>query len=657
MLWNFVSFWMILALGSVLRLFALTRNGFGNTYYSAGVFSMTRSLHNFFFNAFDPAAVLALDKPPVALWVQVASVKLFGFAPLSVLMPQAIEGMVSIAVVWHLVRRRFGPVPGLLAAFVLAITPISVAVDRSSNTDSCLVMILLLAAWALLVAAERGSWRLLLLAMGLLGIGFNVKMLAASVVVPAFALTYWLGSGVTVRLATVMRHDGALTDGDRRDVTSSNYKRGSPRRRRLIHLAAGGVVFLAVSIAWVSMVELTPASERPFVDSSAVNSMVDLVFDHNALQRFFPRAGAELAESAAATSQRVPAGPLRLADPRLATQVEWLAPLALIGGVSALAEVSLTAPAALSLVLWLGWLLAYAVVYSAAGGLFSAYYSVTLAPPLAILSSVGVSSLWARWRDGRRWWWLLPVTLVLSACWQVWLIVPTTEISGTIDALTAAESGRAWLALAVMAGVVAAVLGLALAPQLAHAKGSLACGLVALLAVPALWAAETAFAHTQGARPVAELDTGTEQRRWRDDSSADTGLVDFLRTNAGGMRFLAATMNARQAAPLIIATGAPVLAMGGFMGNLPVVTLPMLEALVGSGQVRFVLLEENEPTQAGGRARRYNGRRTAVQQAISTWVHDRGELVDPNLWHAEARTAADGARPIARLYDLGMRAE
>ena len=373
MLWNFVSFWMILALGSVLRLFALTRNGFGNTYYSAGVFSMTRSLHNFFFNAFDPAAVLALDKPPVALWVQVASVKLFGFAPLSVLMPQAIEGMVSIAVVWHLVRRRFGPVPGLLAAFVLAITPISVAVDRSSNTDSCLVMILLLAAWALLVAAERGSWRLLLLAMGLLGIGFNVKMLAASVVVPAFALTYWLGSGVTVRLATVMRHDGALTDGDRRDVTSSNYKRGSPRRRRLIHLAAGGVVFLAVSIAWVSMVELTPASERPFVDSSAVNSMVDLVFDHNALQRFFPRAGAELAESPAATSQRVPAGPLRLADPRLATQVEWLAPLALIGGVSALAEVSLTAPAALSLVLWLGWLLAYAVVYSAAGGLFSAY--------------------------------------------------------------------------------------------------------------------------------------------------------------------------------------------------------------------------------------------------------------------------------------------
>jgi 4-amino-4-deoxy-L-arabinose transferase-like glycosyltransferase len=385
--------------------------------------------------------------------------------------------------------------------------------------------------------------------------------------------------------------------------------------------------------------------------------MVDLVFDHNALQRFFPRAGTEPAENLTATDERVPAGPLRLADPRLASQVGWLVPLALIGGVSALAEISLAAPAALSLVLWLGWLLTYAVVYSAAGGLFSAYYLVTLAPPLAGLSSVGFLSLWARWRDRRRRWWLLPATLVLSACWQVWLIVPATEIGGTIDAITVAESGRAWLALAVMGGVAAAILGLVLAPRPSYAKGSVAFGLVALLAAPALWAAESAFAHTQGARPIAELDTVTGERGWRGASLADTGLVDFLRANAGETRFLAATADARQAAPLIIATGAPVLAMGGFIGNLPVVTLPMLEALVGSGQVRFVLLEETEPMQAGGRARRYNGRRTAAQQAISAWVHDRGELVDPNRWHGEARTVADGGRPMARLYDLGMKAE
>ena len=329
MVWELVSFATILALGFILRLYALARNGFGNEYYSAGVFSMTRSLHNFFFNAFDPAGILALDKPPIALWVQVASARLFGFEPLSVLMPQAIEGMVSVVLVWQLVRRQFGARPGLLAALLMAITPISVAVDRSSNTDSCLVMVLLLAAWALLVAAECGSWRLLLLAMALVGVAFNVKMMAAFAVLPAFALTYWLGDA----------------------------RRPGNRWRRPVHLAAGGVVCLAVSLTWIGAVELTPASERPFVDSSPTNSMLNLVVGHNGLQRFLPRGGP--VEPSALTEQRVPAGPLRLADPRLASQVGWLAPLALIGGVSALAELPLAAPAALSLILWFGWLLTY----------------------------------------------------------------------------------------------------------------------------------------------------------------------------------------------------------------------------------------------------------------------------------------------------------
>jgi 4-amino-4-deoxy-L-arabinose transferase-like glycosyltransferase len=625
MIWEMASFGAILSLGLVLRLYALARNGFGNEYYSAGVFSMTRGLHNFLFNAFDPAGILALDKPPLALWVQVASARLFGFAPLSVLMPQAIEGMISVAIVWHLVRHRFGALPALLAAFALAITPIDVAVDRSSNTDSCLVMVLLLAAWALLSAADRGSWRRLLLAMALVGVAFNVKMMAAFVVLPAFALTYWLGS--------VRRSWRPLAD-----------------------LAAGGVVCLAVSLAWVGAVELTPASERPFVDSSSVNSMLDLVVDHNGLQRFFPRtaAGAEAAgQPRPVADRRVPAGPLRLADPRLATQVGWLMPLAVIGGVSALAELPLAGPAALSLVLWFSWLAAYVVVYSAAGGLFSAYYLVTLAPPLAVLAAAGFASLWARWRQGRRWWWLLPVVLVLSAAWQVWLIVPTTDIGGTIDAVTAAQSGRTWLALAVMGGVVAAVLGLLLAPRPRDAKGAAVFALLGLLGAPALWAAETAFAQTQGARPVAALDTVPERGRWRGEARADIGLADFLRANAGGTRFLAATANARQAAPLILATGAPVLAMGGFIGDMPVVTLPALEALVETGQVRFVLLEDTERARGAGRGRLLGVRRTPVQQAISAWVRERGVLVDPDRWHAGDDTVADGTRPMEpRLYDL-----
>src|SRR6267142_4993415 len=184
----------VLSMAAALRLWRLDQNGFGNEYYTASVRSMSLSWHNFFYNSFDPAGFISVDKPPLALWLQVASVKLFGFHALSVLIPQALEGAAAVALLYHLVQRRFGAAAGLLAALFLALTPVSVAIDRSSNTDSCLVLVLLLAAWALTLAAERGSLPLLALAVALVGLGFNVKMLAAFVVLPAFALVYALGA-------------------------------------------------------------------------------------------------------------------------------------------------------------------------------------------------------------------------------------------------------------------------------------------------------------------------------------------------------------------------------------------------------------------------------------------------------------------------------
>src|SRR5262245_55184152 len=157
----------VLSTAATLRLWRLDQNGFGNEYYTAGVRSMSLSWHNFLYNSFDPAGFISVDKPPLALWIQVASVKLFGFHALSVLIPQALEGVAAVALLYHLVQRRFGPAAGLLAALFLALTPVSVAIDRSSNTDSCLVLVLLLAAGALTLAAERGSLALLALAMGL----------------------------------------------------------------------------------------------------------------------------------------------------------------------------------------------------------------------------------------------------------------------------------------------------------------------------------------------------------------------------------------------------------------------------------------------------------------------------------------------------------
>src|SRR5258708_4344561 len=198
-LWGTVAQLAVLALAAGLRLWRLDQNGFDNEYYAAAVRSMMASWHAFFYNSFDPAGFVSVDKPPLALWIQVASVKLFGFRPSAVLLPQVIEGVAAVAVLSHLVRRHWGAAAGLLAGLFLALTPIAVAVDRSGNTDTGLVLVVLLAAWALLLAAERGHRGFLLLAMALIGLGFDVEMLAAFVVLPTFPALYLLGAAVPWR--------------------------------------------------------------------------------------------------------------------------------------------------------------------------------------------------------------------------------------------------------------------------------------------------------------------------------------------------------------------------------------------------------------------------------------------------------------------------
>src|SRR5207244_13458465 len=151
--------WLALAVtvAGWLRLWDLQQNRWGTTYYTAAVRSALDSWHNFFYNSFDPGGFVSVDKPPVALWVQVLSAKLFGFSPLSVLAPQAVMGTLSVLILWHLVRRRFGPLAAFLAALALAVMPISVAVERTNNTDACLAFVLLLSGWALIPATQTGT--------------------------------------------------------------------------------------------------------------------------------------------------------------------------------------------------------------------------------------------------------------------------------------------------------------------------------------------------------------------------------------------------------------------------------------------------------------------------------------------------------------------
>src|SRR5579859_2366399 len=185
---------VVLLISLFVNFYNLGQNGFGNLYYATGVRSMADNFHNFFFASYDPGGFVTLDKPPLGFWLQIISVKIFGFTPFAVLFPQALAGVLTVLVLYVLVRRHFGFTAALLASLALAVSPLSVATNRDATIDSTLVLTLLLGAWAILKAAESGKWRWLLLSAVLIGIGFNIKTLEAYLVVPAFGLLYLLAA-------------------------------------------------------------------------------------------------------------------------------------------------------------------------------------------------------------------------------------------------------------------------------------------------------------------------------------------------------------------------------------------------------------------------------------------------------------------------------
>jgi len=621
--WPWLCLAGVVLLALSLRLWALDQNGYGNEYYSAGVRSMLASWHNLFFNAFDPAGFVSLDKPPVAFWIQAASAKLFGFSGLSVLLPQVVEGAAAIILLFHLVRLRFGAGAALLAALFLTLTPMSVAVDRSTNTESCLVLTMLAAAWPLTRAAERGSFALLALALALLGMAFNVKMLAALVVLPAFLLVYALGA---------------------------------PRalRPRSMHLLGALAVLGVVALSWPLAFDLTPEEDRPFAGSSPANSMLELALDHNGLQRFVRvgrRALADAPPTSVATAavgdtqsaparpdtqpvapgarnrrENPPAGPLRLASPFLAGQFAWLLPLAALGLVAAWRRERPALPLSpqrQGMVLWTAWAASGAVIFSAAGGIFHGYYLAVMAPAIAALAGVGAISL-LRWRGAGGWRsFLLPAALLATAAWQY----------GIGSSFPGAAEQPWWPALALLLAGGTALAVIALIPR-RLAPLALGIGVAALLVMPTAWALSTVVIPARVEFPTA----GIWQATAAEDPAIRRGrarqieaLLAFLRDQHRGERFLVATPDARRAAPLIIASGEPVMAMGGYMGGDAILTPATLADMAARGELRFVMIApEDQPERAGGR-----------NAPLFAWVRENGRPVDPALWRVTPEASSD----------------
>lgn len=253
---HIIALILIGGLSFFFNFYAISKYGTGNEYYAAAIKSMTQSFHNFFFVSFDPSGMVSVDKPPLGLWMQAISVLIFGYHGWAMLLPQALAGTASCIMLYILTAKYFGRPAGLISSLLFALTPVVVVASRNNTIDMQLILVLLIAAWFLFKSIDSGKWRYLFIAAVMVGLGFNIKMLQAYLILPAIALTYLFFAKEKVA-------------------------------KRFLAGAISMVIMLAVSFAWVFAVDLYPSSNRPYVDSSTNNTVMELIVGHNGMERLY----------------------------------------------------------------------------------------------------------------------------------------------------------------------------------------------------------------------------------------------------------------------------------------------------------------------------------------------------------------------------------
>ncbi|MBB5873876.1 4-amino-4-deoxy-L-arabinose transferase-like glycosyltransferase [Allocatelliglobosispora scoriae] len=455
---------LLLAATAALYLIGLSRSGWANPYYAAAAQAGSQSWKALFFGSLDSSNFITVDKAPAAVWLMAISVRLFGLNSVAVLLPQALCGIASVGLLYATVRRWSGPGAGLIAGAVLATTPVAALMFRFNNPDALLVLLLIAAAYGVTRALEFGQTRWLLLAGSAIGFAFLAKMLQALLVLPAFGLVY-------------------LIFGPR------------GLGRRAWQLAAATGVMVAAAGWWVLIVELWPASSRPYIGGTQDNSVLELTLGYNG----FGRLTGDETGSVGGGNGWGETGWQRLFGSEMASQASWLLPTALVllaVGIAATWRRPRTDRIRAGFLLWGGWLVTTWLVFSFMAGIFHSYYTVALAPAIGAVIGTGAALLW---RNREHAWAAAAAAAALAG---------TGWWSFTL--LGQAATFYPWLRQAILVGAIAiasALLAARLLPGWTQRTVALA-GLVVALAGPAAFALQTAATAHTGAIPTAGPATG-----------------------------------------------------------------------------------------------------------------------------------------------------
>ncbi|MCB7154281.1 ArnT family glycosyltransferase [Bacillus stercoris] len=622
---------LILLTAAFLNMYNIWQDDTANQYYLAAVKSMTQSFHNFFYASFDPSGFVTVDKPPVVLWVQTIFALIFGVHTWSVILPQALAGVGSVFLLYRMIKPTFGVGAARIAALVMALTPIAAAVSRTNNIDSMLVFTLLLGSACLLKAVKQGKLVWLLTAFALIGLAFNMKMMQAFMVLPAFVIFYLIASRVALK-------------------------------KKIGSLILSLVLLTGLSLSWAVAVDSTSPSSRPYVGSSQTNSVLELAFGYNGTERLLGQTtglakgdmnaagggnmqnqdnmqapngnGSSFSQNgnqSFGNHSQAPqppngqtgasnggggtpppggngpgngghgggggksmnmfgtgdAGPLRLFQSALSGQISWMLPFALIGLLGGIvswyrnrrgqaAEMKET-------LFWTAWLVPVAGFFSIAG-FFHQYYLIMLAPPIAALSGIGWHSMYRLYQNNKDWSsYLLPAAVLITAAFQVYILSAYTS-----------QIGSVWMYVLGLLGLGITLALLMLKRNHPFSKQLTILSLCILLLTPIYWSATPLLYGGNSVLPESGPQLKSSANGGNMFSSeVDSGLLSYLRKHNTGEEYLFATLTTVTAAPYIINENESVMAMGGFNGTDPILTVSELKKLIKEGKVKYFLLSEN----------------------------------------------------------------
>ncbi|MEU7660795.1 glycosyltransferase family 39 protein [Streptomyces lincolnensis] len=669
--WARPAFLGLLLATTLLYLYNLSASGYANSFYSAAVQAGSQSWKAFFFGSLDASNAITVDKPPASLWPMELSVRIFGLNSWAILAPEVLMGVGTVAVVYASVRRRFSPAAGLIAGGTLALTPVAALMFRFNNPDAMLALLMALACYLVVRALEDGRTKWLVWAGVAIGFAFLAKTLQAFLILPPLAIVYAVCAPV-------------------------------PVRRRLGQLAAATLALVVSGGWWVAIVELWPASSRPYIGGSQNNSFLELTFGYNGLGRLNGEETGSVGGGGGGgggTGQWGETGWDRMFNSEIGGQISWLLPAALIllvAGLWATRRAGRTSVTRGAFLVWGGSLLMTMVVFSYMAGIFHQYYTVALAPYLAVVIGMGAGLLWEK--RAEMWASLtLAASVVAAASWSYVLLDRTSDY-------------LPWLKWLVLIGGLAAALGLIFAGRLDRrlALAAASLGLVAALAGPTAYTLSTlqeghtgsivtagpagasmmgggpgggrggggggfpgggqnqqngnaqgqqgngnglpggtggggfggAMPGQNGTSPGTPQGNGTTQnqqggmpggmgeRGGMGGGGGVGGLLNgasvtdeakkLLETDAGRYTWAAAAIGAQNAASYQLATGDPVMAIGGFNGTDPSPTLAQFKEYVADGRIHYFI--SSGSSGSGGSGGGTGGSSTGTSSQITTWI-------------------------------------